>query len=362
MRIGYSAWGFTGDHKIKDDIEVSCPDGNSSYSWSILWEALQRGHEVFWMQENRDSEAVKFYGHKNFKSFSYEKRWYSYNNCYQTNGKELPELDLLLIEWRFPIPGRNCEIEKDDPNYQPDLDRQTEILEHYKNTTRVVWDLDHKLTLEDEVKWSPDAIFETSVNPLDLGNKRTRVEPPIVVSELMQFKTVPCIPTRKLVYVGSRYERDDVIDEWIKPVSEAYPFEVDFYGNWTRPKTLEECRERWPNILYNDRVTMRDFQVVYETAVACPLLGKKSYFERGFITPRPWEALLFGTIPVGLAGHLGIEEYTEYVASSPDHLIQIAEYLSTLNVKERDEIRRANVQKLEFMDVKYFIDKIEEVL
>jgi len=72
--------------------------------------------------------------------------------------------------------------------------------------------------------------------------------------------------------------------------------------------------------------------------------------------------LLFGTIPIGLSSHLGIEEYTEYVAKSPDHLIQIVEYLSTLSLKERDEIRRANVQKIKFMDVRYFVDKIEEVI
>jgi len=170
MRFGMSLWGFLADRKMKDGVEVSTPDGNVTYSWSILHEAQQRGWETYLLQEDRDKEFVKSV--YSFISFSPELRDDAYNNCHQTNGTDLPDLDVILIEWRWPIPGRNCEI-GDDQDFQPDLERQTEILEHYKNkkTRIVIWDLDHKLTLEDEVKWSPDAIFETSVNPLDLGNK-----------------------------------------------------------------------------------------------------------------------------------------------------------------------------------------------
>ena len=54
MRIGYSYWGFLGDHKVFGGREVSTPDGNSTYSWSIVHEALEHGHEVWMMQQDRD--------------------------------------------------------------------------------------------------------------------------------------------------------------------------------------------------------------------------------------------------------------------------------------------------------------------
>jgi len=362
MKFGYSFWGFTADRKFEGGREVSTPDGNAAYSWSILWEAQRRSWKTYLLQKDRDSEYI-YNTYNPFDCFSSVKRLSAWNNV-ENVYDEFPKLDVLLLEWRFPIPGRNIDVSKDDPNYQPDLDRQLEILNHYKgtNTKIIIWDLDHKLTAKDEWKWKPDAIFETSAQPLELSRKRIRVEPPIVIDELLQFETLPVNRKRKLVYIGSRYERDDVIEEWIKPVSEEYPFQVEFWGNWTREPILTECREMWPYISYNKRVTMSDFREVYGNAVACPLLGKKSYLSSGFITPRPWEALMFGTIPIGLEGHLGVDDYTLFTARDSDDMIDIIDYLSSVDLRERDDIRKQNVEKIRFMDVKNFINEVEKVI
>lgn len=367
MRVGYSYWGFTGDHKLDDaGKEISAPDGNSTYSWSIIWEMQRRGYRVFTMQKDRDWPAFRLHGKFNFSAFSQKKRFDAYLNTFTTHGETLPTLDILLLEWRFPIPGRNVGLPPEDPNYQPDLDRQNELIRHYAGTGTkiIIWDLDHKLTLEDEqsfVQWGgPAAIFETSVEPREQMWKRTRVEPPFHIPDLLQHPTLPPDPARKLVYVGSRYERDDVITEWIKPTSDAFPGQVEFWGNWL--KTVDECRKLWPNVSYNDRITTKDFRRVYGTAGACPLLAKRSYLESGFITPRPWEALLFGTLPIGLAAAKGIENYVEFIAGDPSDMIEIAELTCGADVKIRDEYRRANVEKLEFMDAARFVGKMEAVL
>jgi len=375
VRLGYAFHGFLSDRKIKDGVVVSTPDGNSTYSWSILWEAQKRGWETWLLQEDRDAEYVNVKKTKAFEAFSRTKRYSAWKKSKKTittkdtelvSLDDLPKLDIVLIEWRFPIEGRNVGIGRHDPNYQPDYDRQEELLTYFAGTdTKVIlWDLDHKLTLEDELKWDPDAIFETSVRPLTLSKRRVRVEPPIVVEDLLQFPTMPCLPGRKLVYIGSRYERDDVIDKWVKPVSEMFPFQVEFWGNWTRPETLDQCRQMWPNVLYNGRITVEDFREVYGTAVACPLLGKKSYLSNGFITPRPWEALLFGTIPVGLEPHLGIDQYvlSSHLARNEFDLIEIVERLSKCNVAERDALRKKNVEQIGFMDVSNFVDKLVDVV
>lgn len=368
MRFGYSFHGFLSDQKWENGLRVSTPDGNASYSSFILHEVQKRGWETFLMQKDRDREYIDKVGSCAFESFSQDKRWYAWANskssCDMIN--TFPELDILLVEWRWPIPGRNCKIDKSDTNYQSDLDRQEALLRHYYNTnTRIIiWDLDHKLTYEDEILWQPDAIFETSVIPKKLFSDRTRVEPPIIIDDLYQFKTVPHDIERKLVYVGSRYERDDVIEEWIKPVSDKFPDQIEFWGNWTKEPSLSECKEMWPNISYNKRITIEDFYEVYSTAVACPILAKRSYLETGFITPRPWEALMFGTIPIGLSSHLGIENYIlrDLIAGDAEDMIDILEFMSKCDLKTRDDMRTENIEKLRFMDVSNFVDKIEEVM
>lgn len=369
MRLGYSYWGFLADRKFKNGQEVSTPDGNAAYSWSILHEAQKRGWATYLMQEDRDREYVVRAGVHAFESFSPRLRHLAWANSIAAMEMHntFPELDVLLLEWRFPIPGRNTGVDKNDPNYQPDLDRQFELLRHYKgtNTKIIIWDLDHKYTGKDEYLYKADAIFETSVNPIEgWFKKRTRVEPPIVIDDLLQFKTVPCDPKRKLVYVGSRYERDDVIEEWIKPVSDRFPGEVEFWGNWLKEPSLTECKKMWPNISYNRRITMTDFKEVYETAVACPILAKQSYLESGFITPRPWEALMFGTLPIGLSSHAGIDDYVlpNLKVRDEKDMCYVLEVMSEWDLKTRNDHREENIEKIRFMDVSNFVNRIEDVL
>lgn len=376
MRLGYSYWGFLGDNKIENGQHVSTPDGNATYSWSIIWEALRRGWDVFSMQEDRDIGAWSEYGPANFSAFSQGKRMHSYLRTQATGGVMFPELDVLLIEWRFPIFGRNCHSWEGVPCFpepwnngasssgqlQPDYWRQYQLLRHYSGTkTKIIfWDLDHKLDLDSETYWAPSTVFETSVEPVDGFAHRTRVEPPIVTEDLLQFPTLKANPKKALAYIGSRYERDDVITEWIKPVSEVH--DVCFYGNWM--KTVEECRKLWPMVKYHDRITTKDFREVYGDAVACPLLAKRSYLKSGFITPRVWEALMFGTLPIGLGEANGISQYVlpSLVAKNGLDMIEIVELLNGISQRERDQLRRENVEMLEFMDVRHFVDRIEDVL
>ena len=44
--VGYFYWGFLGDKKFRNGKEVSTPDGNAFYSWSIISELQKRGYDV----------------------------------------------------------------------------------------------------------------------------------------------------------------------------------------------------------------------------------------------------------------------------------------------------------------------------
>lgn len=377
MRIGYSYWGFLGDNKLDKDLNnVSAPDGNATYSWALIHEAIARGHDVYQMQEDRDYFGYDKYGPANFCTFSASKRYYAWLDLRKTDSEPFPELDVLLLEWRFPIDGRNVDVmygvfdngeqvySYDKLRHQPDFYRQLDLLRHYSGTKTkiIVWDLDHKLETRSEEDWNFDAIFETSVQPKHQFIKRTSVEFPTIVADMLEYTTLSSREEKKLVYVGSRYERDDVITEWINPTANAFPGQVQFYGNWL--KSVDQCRELWPHVKYMDRITTNGFREAYGRAVACPLLAKRSYLKTGFITPRPYEALIFGTLPVGLKGHLGIEKYVlpEHIAESGEHMVELVKEMSTYNVDMRRKKRRENADKLEFMDAKYFVDKIEEVV
>lgn len=382
LRIGYSFHGFLADRKLDADLEeVSTPDGNATYSWSIVWEAMRRGHSVVPLQQDRDRAGISEFGEKMFKAFSQKKRCDVYEHLFYGIGGStprkstglngwrdgtgelgvFPELDVVLIEWRWPIVGRNTPEAKGKEWYQPDLERQLEILQHYSGTkTRVIiWDLDHKFSPDDEARWDLDAIFETSVKPLiSLKTPRTRVEPPFVIDDLLQHPTQEA-PHIRAAYIGSRYERDLIVDEWIKPYAAKNPARVHFHGKW-EPKA--ELEARWPGIRFHDRIGVSGFKDAYSASSAVPLLAKESYRATGFMTPRVWESILFGSIPVGLRGHNGIEEYCKIIAESPDNLEHCLGMMGRWDLKQRDEQRRQAAERLRFMDVSNFVDRIESVV
>ena len=364
MRIGYSFWGFLGDYKedAKGNV-LSTPDGNAAYGGYLI-DAMQRaGHDVLLMQEDRDWPAFQRHGRGDFGSFSTSRRFRAYLGSVPSH-IGLPKLDVLFLEWRFPIPGRNTEADRGSPGYQRDLERQSELLGYYSTTGAriIVWDMDYKLTPDDERRLASigvRTILETSVSPKQVIIPRARVEPPCRAEDLLLWPTANCDVGRKLVYVGSRYERDDVIDEWIRPVSDRFPGQVHFYGNWER--TLEDCQSRWPGVSFHGRISMKDFGDAYSTAVAVPLLAKKEYLEHGFITPRIWEAIIFGSIPVGLGSHKGIEQYlpSDLIARTPSELGSVVSMLAACTTDERNKYRTMVAERIGFMDVSNFVRTIE---
>ncbi len=362
MRIGYLFRGFLGDVKMDaNGNEVSTPDGNATYSWSIEYECNKRGYKLIPLGPNLDAPAAERLGHGIFEAFSWGWRSPSYvrmlqNGWTKLSDKTFPELDLVLLEWRWPIPGRNTPDDRGKPGYQNDLDRQGEVIRHYSDlgVPIIIWDLDHKLMWSD-LPSNDFHVIETSVSP---GPFRTRVEPPTVIDHLLQHKMVDRMPTHHLGYIGSRYERDETIDEWIKPITPENTHRAKFWGKW---EPGDECKARWPGITFAGRIGVKGFYEAYSRVAAVPLLAKKSYYETGFITPRPWEAILFGTIPVGLACHKGIEQYTAHVARDAEDLFRIAKEIRCMAPMRREVLREEVAHKLSHMDVRNFVDVLERL-
>ena len=364
MRIGYLFRGFLGDVKLDHNLrELSTPDGNATYSWSIEHECQRRGYKLIPLGPNLDAPAASLLGDGLFGSFSKARRTQGYERMLRRGWVKLsdstfPELDLVLIEWRWPIPGRNTPADAGRPDYQRDLERQTEVLRHYLDlgVPVVVWDLDHKLRSEDLIRWQGiSGVIETSVSPRP-ETGAVRVEPPFIVADLLQHDIDERMPTHHLGYVGSRYERDEEVDRWILPVTPAGTHRAKFWGKW-EPEA--EVAERWPGITFAGRIGVRGFREAYSRVAAVPLLAKESYRQTGFITPRPWEAVLFGSVPVGLAGHLGIERYAQTVVQDAEALLAVAGWWRTLPPIRRRVVREEAAHMLSHMDARGLVDVIQ---
>jgi hypothetical protein len=358
MKIGYSFWGHLSDYKIKDGKYVSTPDGNAFYSWSIIKAFTEAGHEVYRMMPDRDKEAVDKYGKKAFASFAMDDRFNAYNSL--KDG--FPEdLDVLLLEWRFPIPGRNCKMNPTSPDFQPDLFIQDVLVRTYSNTKTkiIIFDLDYKLTKEDEEKVKPYCVFETSNNPKKLFSPRLSVEIPFDFRHMSEFDIFEA--KNNLVYIGNRYERDRLVEKYLVPLSQEEKVAVDLYGNWI--ESGRDSKERWPFFNYNPRIMMTSFRKAYAYSGATLLLAKDEYLERGFMTARILESLFFGTIPIGIKEFYSIEKYLppELIANDASDISEIIQF-SCCNYQWRRNIIEKLRMDLAFMDCHNFCKSIEKII
>jgi hypothetical protein len=354
LKIGYNYWGY-----LTDKPGISSPDGNATYSIWILGELMKRGFKVYGPPINRDSSVVEEHGYKAFKSFSNKKRWNIYNDLEFMDLDNLPELDVLLLEWRFPT--KDNQKKPNEEGYSPDLDIQTKLIKHYskKDTKIIIFDLDYKLNNEDIERIKPWKILETAVEP----KNGESVFIPFDFSELSQFSKM--IPKRDklFVYIGNNYERDEDFNNKLIPMSNKNPKKVHLVGNWLKDK-YKDFRNKNKNIVYHDRISFDKFLETYQDAIAVPLLAKEEYKKRGFMTMRIIESLLFGSIPVGFSDFKDINKFL------PDELIinmknfessstQVIEHLQYLSLFERLELRKSVINKLsKFMDVKFFVNKM----
>lgn len=369
MRIGYLFRGFLADVKLDAaGNELSTPDGNATYSWCIEHECERRKHRLIPLGPNLDAPAGERLGEGMFAAYSQEKRCRSYERMIKRgwmrgSDRGFPDLDLVLVEWRWPIPGRNTQDDLGKPGYQDDLVRQEAVLRHYsdRGTPIVAWDLDHKISQADEMTWFQSgigAIIETSVRPKLGLIPRYRVDPPFVTEDLLQHPIDDRMPSHHLGYIGSRYERDETIDKWIGSIAPPNTHRVKFWGKW---EPADEVRARWPGVTFEGRIGVQGFRAAYSRVAAVPLLAKQSYYDCGFVTPRMAEAVLFGSIPIGLAGHRGIEEYAAHVASDPKDLLDIATRLRTISPMRRSVFREEAAHKLSRVDARNFVDVLERL-
>ena len=346
-KVGYSFWGFLGD--VKFDPYARCvtstPDGNATYSWSIINAFADAGYDVIRVMPDRDATGVEVLGKELlFNSFARDKRIMAYESMLQSIGSKanyssmsmyevfeawnkvhLYEADAILHEWRMEVPSRNDYASRSElgRKWQPDLFIQDCLIEYCsKNDIKlVVFDLDYKLSRDD----IDELGSKVDLSILELGDKWSakyfakHVEIPLDFTAITEFEPKANV-LDKVVYIGSRYERDWCIDKYIEEAGQ-----VAVYGNW-----LEGGRDsanRWPDIDFRRRLQVCELPKVYQDSATTVLLAKEDYCRYSFMTMRILEAVWFGCVP------LFIEEYgTETIAK------YAGDFASMLIVRSAEEV------------------------
>jgi hypothetical protein len=367
-RVGYFFWGFLGDRKYNINGElVSTPDGNAFYSWSIISELQKRGKEVC-VFSNRDHTGLIKEGENLFDAFAKIERYDAYcdlNFDYSFNFNE-KDFDYIIIEWRWEIKGRNDEETKINnfEMWQPDLEMMKLIIDrcNKKKIPFVVFDLDYKLTENDIKAYNIKYVIELGNKWDEYDNvKNKQVKIPFDFSCINEFDLKNEFKN-SLVYIGNRYERDWCIDKYIPEDIE----DCIVYGNWK--EAGRDSEKRWSKIKFGHRLQTSEMQETYSSSLATILLAKKEYCDYGFMTARIIEAIFYGCIP------LFISEYGENVIRE-----YAGKYASFLTVTDKESVKRKlmalrdNIEArnkiimylrshLRFMDSKFFIDDVEQLL
>lgn len=271
--LGYSYWGFCEQHE--DSAVVDTPDGGRFTRVLFVKELQRRGINVVAMQMQRESKPI------------------------MPSGLGYPKLDALFIEWRWPT-------WKNDPThpnyvperYEPDLDRQRMLLEHYLGQVPIlIWDTDMMM--------SPEEV--SAFNTLGVTLAEPALLPRPGFLSLPYFtdgkQRMPSRDSNRYVYVGSNYNRYEMFEKYYVEPSKflhRQGIETHVWGNWLtpspeRPEQEEKVREYSTTIHFHPRNKFLDGMQEINNANCVTHVLPTKYCKHAVVTPRFFECLAYGT-------------------------------------------------------------------
>ena len=315
VKIGFSFWGFC--ENIKKSRIANTPDGLRYCRPLIVDEMIGRGHNVYALQQQRELEP--------------------YAGLIYSEGS-LPELDVLFVEWRWPT-YKNSGSKK----FEPDLDRQSEILDHYHgNIPVIIWDTDLKLSPIDERRWPKAIIADPSIDPVHLTRPRHRL------NYCTDFNPLYDLRGTKLEYgyVGNNYERQHMFKKYISAPAlqlRQSGIQTKVFGNWLqaspeRPHPSLLIKDN-PYVAFCDRVGFTESMSIQNLFLCTTHITKDMYAKRGFVPPRYLESLMCRTI--GLVP----EEFkhnsilgSSWCVRTSDDIISVVKKISKMSFLEMQEV------------------------
>lgn len=341
MKLGISYWGFC--ESFEASREAKTPDGHRYGRPIMVDHMIQRGHEVYALQQRR--EPMPYPGVK------YD--------------EGLPDIDVLFVEWRWPT-YKNSGPKK----FEPDLDRQTELLSHYHGKIPIIiWDCDYKVTHQDELTWNKAIIADPAFDPRNLTRKRER---------LMFWtdwkKLLPVNETSfEYGYVGNNYERPQAFERYYSYPSaglRSLGIQTTVHGNWLEvsperesPKTLITFHS---TIAFAPRLNFYDSMKRLNSFVCTTHITKPEYAQRGFASPRYVENIVSnvpGLVPEEflIPGLLG----KDWTVSSPGQVVEKVRKIFEMTLDERASLiceQENNLKSSGVFSVDGVVDFLESLI
>jgi hypothetical protein len=279
MRIGYSLWGFLGAGVL------DTPDGSRAYRRSFVDGLVAAGHEIVFLQANRDLVEAGT----------------DLRDRYRWEGG-FPPLDVVIFEWRWPLPGRNT-TRCGSSGHTCDLHRQHDLFEYYtrRGTPSLIWDLDRQLPADDQRRRLPNVVvggFALRPTPGAVG--LFCPVPDRLLDTADPERLAAADRGTPLVYVGNQYGRDDAFDRYFAPAAAVLEHRVA--GKWANV-------EAWPHVNFTGRCRFSEVEQIHRRALATVLLLPQRYAQVGHMTSRWFEALLAGCLPLLPAEVHGADVY-----------------------------------------------------
>ncbi|MGQ4415594.1 hypothetical protein ACN6LA_000155 [Streptomyces sp. SAS_269] len=336
VRIGYSLWGFLGNGV------TDTPDGGRSHRRPFIDALIARGHDIVFLQADRDRlEAGDDLGGA-----------YTFDDG-------TPGIDVLFLEWRWAITGRNTTVCGTE-GHTCDLHRQAQLINHYTvrhRTPTVIWDKDR--TLRAESVWRRTAhtlVCEAALAPT-LG-ARSLLFP--VADHLIAQADPATLAARPrdlaLGYVGNQYDRDEPFDRFFAPAAARVEHLVA--GKWTKT-------DRWPDVHFVGRIPFEAAAGVYGRSLATVLMLPERYAAVGQMTQRIFEAVLAGCLPLVPADVRFADQFVpeELIVRSGRDVIERLSYLREIaSTQQHADLIAACVDRLRLFGLNKQVDTLESAL
>jgi len=336
MRIGYSFWGFLGPG-ITDT-----PDGGRSHRRILIVGLIKAGHDVVFLQADRDlGEAGQDLRSR-----------YTWDDG-------LPGIDVLFLEWRWPIPGRNT-TPCGTPGHTCDLHRQAQLVSHYtlgRQVPTILWDKDRQLPPRSPLRALPNVtVCEAALIP---SPGAASLLFPVADADLDNADpdALTALPRPlPLVYAGNQYGRDHAFTEFFAPAAACFGHQVA--GKWTHTAG-------WPHVNFTARCPFPQVEQLHRSALTTILLLPDRYARAGQMTQRLPEAVLAGCLPITPATISLAGSFTPLSlhAACGQHVIdRITELQAIAGTAQHAELIRACLQHLDIFRLSRQLAAIDHII
>lgn len=375
MKIGFHYHGFsdayhpaTGELKLSND--ANSPDGHRYGRPLFMYEILKRGHDLVVL--NKQLREKRRFGYWISPGVSGQNVGYGREAKYHIKAlkEDVPNLDVIFMEWRWPT-WKNDKTHPDHQpeKYEPDLDRQREIIEKYIGEIPIIlWDTDLKIKPEDEKAYSKAIIADPSFKTNKLT--RNRVSIPFWTDWKQILPVTEHFPVYG--YIGNNYERPEEFKKYYFHASQntrLFGVQTMLFGNWLQKSPEREdpssLISQYRQTTFGYRTGWSDSMKIMNRFLCTTHISKPLYYETEFMSPRYLEALAVGCPSFQPVAFKQILLGKKWIAKDAMDIIDFIGKNSHMTISERQEIideQRDNLQKIGKFDVSYVVDFIESVI